>query len=238
MDDRGELHAHVLGVQDGGDQLRYLFRRHRLDRNGLGEPRSLPDLDGARQGMGPVELVAPIGGKQHHPASDEPAGHVVEQVAGRAVGPVNVVENDEQPTLARPELEERDDRLEHAQLRLRWISHRRRLSAVAELRKQLPQLPGHLPELGAQEREVMLAELVPDRLDERQVRKRELHFRAAPPEHAAAELSRASCQLGGEARLADARLPGHEHEAPVAPVGGEERVLELGQLLLPTDEDR
>jgi hypothetical protein len=84
----------------------------------------------------------------------------------------------------------------------------------------------------------MLAELVPDRFDERQVRKRELHFRAAPPEHAAAELARAPCQLGGETRLADARLAGDEYEASVASVGGKERVLELRQLLLPTDEDR
>ncbi len=84
----------------------------------------------------------------------------------------------------------------------------------------------------------MLAELVPDRLDERQVGKRELHLRAAPPEHVAAQLARAPGELGGEPGLADSGLTGYEDEAPVAPIGGEERILELRELLLPTDEDR
>jgi hypothetical protein len=71
--------------------------------------------------MAPVELVASVGGKQHHPAVRQPPRDVVEQVARGAVGPVDVIENEKQPTIASPQLEERDDRLEEPQFCLRGI---------------------------------------------------------------------------------------------------------------------
>jgi hypothetical protein len=109
-------------------------------------------------------------------------------------------------------------------------------SAVPELRKQLAQLRSHLAEVRAHECEVLLIEVVADRFDERQVGKRELDLRAAPPQDVAAQLARAPGELGRQPGLADARLAGYENEASVAPIGGEERVLELREFLLPTDE--
>jgi hypothetical protein len=105
----GELSAYRLGVQDGRDQLRDVGRRHRRDRDRLREPRSPPDLNRARQGVAPVELVASVGGEKHHPAPDEPPCHVVEQLTRRAVGPVDVIEDEEQAAVTGPQLEERHD---------------------------------------------------------------------------------------------------------------------------------
>jgi hypothetical protein len=232
----GELGADVRGIQDRGDHLRHLLRRHRIDRDRLGQPRPLPDLNGSRERMGPVELVASIGGEQHHTASRQPPCGVVEQVTGRAVGPVDVVEHEQQPTITRPLLEQRDDRLEHAQLRLRRVARRRGRSAVPELREQLRQLRGHRPQAFPHLGEILRTELVPDRFYERQVGKRELNLGAASPQHAAAQLVGAACELVGEPRLADSGLPGHQDEASVTSIGREERVLELGQLVLPADE--
>jgi hypothetical protein len=82
----------------------------------------------------------------------------------------------------------------------------------------------------------MVSELVSDRLDEGQVRKRQLRLRATPPQRAVPQLARPASQLDGETCLADPGLPGHEDESSVASVGGEKRVLEPGQLLLPADE--
>jgi len=52
----------------------------------------------------------------------------------------------------------------------------------------------------------------------------------------AAQLACPFGQLGGEARLSDPGLPGKQDEASIASVHRQERVLELGQLLLPSDE--
>jgi hypothetical protein len=133
---------------------------------------------------------------------------------------VHVVEHDEQAALLGPALEERDDRLEHAQLRLSRVAGLRGRSAVPKLRKQLRQLGGHRPEPSPHLGEILLAELVPDRFYERQIGKRELNLGAAPPQHTAAQLAGAPCELVGEPCLADSRLAGHEDEASVASVGG------------------
>jgi hypothetical protein len=92
--------------------------------------------------MASVELVAPVDGEQHDPAPREPPRRVVEQLTRRAVGPVNVVENEEQATGTGPGLEERDDRLEEAQLRLGGIAPGRGWRTVGEPGKQLRQLCG------------------------------------------------------------------------------------------------
>lgn len=80
--------------------------------------------------------------------------------------------------------------------------------------------------------------MVPDRLDERQVGESQLRLRAAPPEDVAAQLASALAQLGCEARLVDPGLAGEQDEPSVAAIRREERVLELGHFLLPSDEHR
>jgi hypothetical protein len=99
--------------------------------------------------MAPIELVAPVSGEHHHPAVGHPPRDVVEQVARRAVGPVDVVEDQEQPALASPQIEQGDNRLEHPELCLGGIPGGRGLSTVSELREELRKLPAHGAELGS-----------------------------------------------------------------------------------------
>ena len=188
--------------------------------------------------MEPVELVASVGREEQHTALREAPGCVLEELTRGAVGPVDVVEDDEQGVRAGPEVEQRDERLEEAQPRLRLVTRFRRGLSLPELREHLGQLRHHRAELGAQRVEVLLVELRPDRLDERQVGQRELGLRAASPEDVAPELARPPCELAREAGLPDPGFPGEQNEAAVAPVRREQRVLELGELVLPPDEDR
>ena len=167
VDERGELRADVLRAQDRRDHLRDLRLRHCADRDRLGESATTPGLDGARQRVKPVELVAPVCREQHHPALRETPGCVLEQLTCRAVGPVDVIEDDEQGVRAGPEVEQRDERLEEAQPRLRLVTGLRRRLPLAELREHLGQLRDHRAELGAQGTEILFVELCPDRLDER-----------------------------------------------------------------------
>lgn len=88
------------------------------------------------------------------------------------------------------------------------------------------ELAGRRAQRGSYDGRVLVAELVPDGLDERQVGKRELRLGAAPPQDIAAQLARPPRQLGGEAGLADTGFPGQKDEPSVAPVRREERGLE------------
>jgi hypothetical protein len=149
---------------------------------------------------------------------------------------VDVVEDEEKAAVARPQLEERYDRLEEAQLGLARVARGGRRRAICKLRKQLGQLAGRRTQIGAHEGRVLRGEVLPYRLDERQVGKRELCLRAAPPQDVAAQLARSPSQLRGEPSLADPCLAGEQNETSLAPIHRQERVLELRQLLLPSDE--
>ena len=139
---------------------------------------------------------------------------------------------------ARPELEQGDDRLEETELRLSRVAADGRCGSFTELREHLGQLRRHRAEVGAHGGRAFLGEAIPDRFDERQVRKRELGLRAAPPEDVAAQLARPPLELVGQARLSDAGLTREQDELPVAAIRREKRVLELGDLLLSPDEHR
>ena len=236
-DEARELRADLLRVQDGRDHLGHVRRGHGGDGDRLRQAGAPPDLHRARQRMPPVELVASVGGQEHHAASREPPRRVVEELARRAVRPVDVVEHEEQASILGPQLQQRHDRLEEPQLRLGGIALRRAGWAVRELREELCQLAGRGPERRAERSRILVGEVVADRLDERQVRERELRLGAAAPEDVAAELAGPARQLGREPRLADPGLTGEQREAAVPPVRREEGVLELGQLLLPPDEN-
>jgi hypothetical protein len=78
IDEFRELGAHVVGVEDRRDHLGHVSLCHRRHRDRLRKPRSPPGLHHARQRMAPVDLVASIGGQQHHATSDEAPRRVVE----------------------------------------------------------------------------------------------------------------------------------------------------------------
>ncbi len=86
--------------------------------------------------------------------------------------------------------------------------------------------------------DVLRREVVADRLDERQVRERELCLAATPPEDGAAELASAPSKLCDQPCLADACVAGDHDEAALASVRRQQRVLEHGELFVASDENR
>ena len=103
------------------------------------------------------------------PPPHEPPGRVVEELAGRTVGPVDVVEHEEQAAILCPELQQCDHRFEEAQLCLGGVAFGRARRALRQLREELGQLVGRRPEGRAQGRPILLVQVLSDGLDEGQV---------------------------------------------------------------------
>jgi hypothetical protein len=185
--------------------------------------------------MAAVKLVAAVGDQDEGAHRRQPACDVVEQVVCGVIGPMNVLDHEQQRPLGRRDREQREDRLEQAKLRLSGIAGH--LDPVAELRKQLRELAAGGPEASAQMFEVGVREVVADRLDERQVRQGELGLAATAGEDRRSEPSRLADQLVGKPGLADPRFPGDDDEPAAAPPRLQQRVLERGKRLLPTNQD-
>jgi hypothetical protein len=231
-----ELRPDRLGVEDGRDHLRDLapLERRQLDR--LGHGRAAPRLEERREGVPPVELVAPVGDEDERAHAGEPAGEVVEQLARRRVGPVDVLDDEEQAALVRRDGEQRDDGLEEPELRLRRVAERGRRLVAAELREELGELEPRCAEQARDPLHVLAGEVVPERLDEREVRQRQLGLAARAPEHLPVEPPRARRELAREPRLPHPGLAAERDEAALAAVRREQRVLEGEELLLAADE--
>ena len=237
-DEARELGVDLVGVEDRRDHLGQVRRGHRRDRDRLGEARPPPDLNRARQRVAAIELVAPVGGEKHHPALREPPGRVVEELACRAVGPVDVVEDEEQAAVRAP--------------RARGASRPTRRGAAWPARGRPPAPSAARPRAAGRAGRAPLpwararrgARPDPARpggcRPPRRTAGREA--RARPPSSCPRGRRSPACAPGcvssvGEPRLADSRLPGQQDEASVAAIRGEQRVLELRQLLLPPDEN-
>ena len=129
-----------------------------------------------------------------------------------------------------------DDGLEEAKLGLSRVADGRVGLVAAEEREELRELPPCGAELVGEPVGVLAREVVADRLDEREVRERELGLAARAPEDLPAEPLRAGRELGREARLAHAGLAAERDEAALAAVGRQERVFEDEELVLAADQ--
>ncbi|HEY1275473.1 MAG TPA: hypothetical protein VGF25_11200 [Thermoleophilaceae bacterium] len=188
---RGEYLGHVERVaagpamELGGVEVRGAGeRRHRVDRQG---PEREPGHGGAAQvpqghphGMGAVELLLPVRRDDERRQRRDPPGQQTQQVEGRLVGPVEILDHEHRRAPA-AEL-----------LRQRRRERRRRGVLVGERRELAARVAGDVQE-GAE-------------------RPRGVEGVAAAPEQAG--LRQAGAEGAQERRLADARLAGHEHEAP------------------------
>src|SRR5215217_4353011 len=185
-----------------------------------------------------MDLVAPVGDDDQRGKVGEPTGEVVEELPGRGVGPVDVLDRQEQSALACGEGEQRDDRLEQTQLRLAGIGRSLRSSGRGQAREELRELR----QAGAQRaRElvgVRAVEVVSDRLHEGQVGQRQLGVAAAAGQHGAPQLPSLAPKLAGQPGLADSGLAGERHETALAATRGEERLLQRRKLVIPADQDR
>ena len=89
-------------------------------------------------------------------------------------------------------------------------------------------------ELFADLLEVDGGQVVAERFEEWEVRQRQVGLGAAAGEDGHPDLAGAALDRAGEAALPHAGLPGEQDDLPIAAVGGEKGILELGELGLPT----
>jgi hypothetical protein len=82
------------------------------EQDALVEPLASQRRHGLGQGMGSLELDVPVGADDHEPGLANAPGQVGEQEEGRLVGPVEVVQHEDEGPDARGRYQERGDSLE------------------------------------------------------------------------------------------------------------------------------
>ncbi len=119
------------------------------------------------QRMPAVELVGAVGGDDHDPLGAQVAHQEREEIAGRAIRPVQILEHEQQRAVSRRAPQEAERKLEQATLRRGADRRRRPGGRLDEVRKQ----PGEFQSAGRQQiraaRGVESARVVAQRLDER-----------------------------------------------------------------------
>src|SRR5262249_55045996 len=123
--------------------------------------------------------------------------------------------------------------------RLAGIGRLLGLAVAAERREELAQLPQRCrSERGPEPVEVLLVEVVSDRLDERQIGKGDLRVGCTAGDNRATVHPGLPGELTREARLADAGLAGEDYEAALPTARCEQRVLQDAELVIAPDQDR
>ena len=187
------------------------------------------------QRMTAVQLVGPVGADDHDPLRAERAREEAHEAARGAVGPMQVLDHEQQAVLLGHRVEHRQQRLEDPHL----LGLRGLLARLAaehgQDRREIRELA-----LGqAVEGRVAVACDPAQRPHERgvgQLALAELHAVAA--QHARARVARGAHQLAGQARLADAGLARHQRERRSARGAGLECPAQLTKLGGATDEAR
>ena len=236
-------------VDPGGRQGSVASQTHHASRLGARQAGQAQALEaglarqfaqGRRQRMLARQLDVAVGDEHQHPARREARRQEFQQAQRRRVGPVQVVEHQQQRGHRSRPLPEAGDRVEQAKPRLCGIDHRRRRLAarhtLQDLRHDFGQRGG-LTRCNAPHRVVVgasqpgLHHLLP-----RPVRRCARLFVAAAPEHRHAARQRVFCQALGRARLADARIAGQRRRAAGCGQGARQQGVEDGEFALAADE--
>ena len=210
-------------AEDVGELAGELLAGQRLERDAAGARVAL-DLGQQRaQRVAAVQLVGPVGADQEHALGHQAARQEGERRPRRAIGPVQVLDQEQHRALLAERVEQREQTLEQS-----------RLGAVLGLR-------GDRREPGEERRDRRADRLGQGRVarageraqrgDERHVGQLALaEVHAVAGQHQRAAVGRLALELGEQARLADARLAGQEHDRGPLVGGLGERGLELRQL--------
>jgi hypothetical protein len=196
---------------------------------------------GPQQRMPPVHLGVPVDAHHHHqqPGTLQLPAREPQQGQRRRVGPVQIVQHQQQRPAGRRRPQEPGEAVEQPEAgRLRLDRRRRRQvrQARADGRHDLGDVGGAGAHLLAQRRRVGGLDVGADHLDPRPERGRALPLPAAAPQHQGTTRSRLGRQLLGQPGLADAGLAGHQHHPAPAGKGGVQVGGERGQLGLAADE--
>ena len=216
------LDEHLLGcrVEDVGELIGQLDagKARELDAAGGRVPLELGQQRPQR--VAAVHLVRAVGADREHPLGAHGPRHEGEEGARGAVGPVDVLEQQQHRLLAAEALQQREQRLEEPALRrARALVGARRRTARAELGQQRGQLgPRELADL--LQYGVPVPRQRPQGGDERRVGQLALaQLYAFAAQRPGAPVLRARRELGDEPGLAHARLPRDEGDRRV-PLGG------------------
>ena len=183
--------------------------------------------------MAAVQLVEPIRGHDEHALVKEAPRQVGQERAGGAVGPMDVLQHEQDGGALAQVVQQREDGLEQSTLGAR----------VAAGGGPIAQRRHEGSELGARgggeglERCVTVPRQRPKRRQERSVGKLAVaEVDALAGERVATAFSGAGDKLGHQPGLAHPGVACHESEGGGARFGVRERRLELGQLCLATDQ--
>ena len=231
----GDLVGHRLDV--GGQQPA------QLDAPRLG--RALQDGQQRAQGMTPVQLVGAVAERDQHALVGEVAPEEGEEVAGRAVGPVDVLDDQDDGRVAAEAVDRRQQRLEEPRLGLAvglvalLVAGGRSVGVVGgvvqarQQRRQLVARGGRQ----LQQRGVAGPDQRPQRADQRRVRQLAVaQLDALAAEHPRAVVARVARQLAEQPRLPDARLAGHERQRRAAGIGVAHGLHERRELVVAADQ--
>ncbi len=210
--------------------------RERLDLEAPDPLEALHVGEERPQRVAAVQLVRAVGRDQHEPLAPRGAQQEREEVAGRAVGPVEVLDDEHERRLVGHAPEQRQQHLEQARL--------------GELRVAgggghpgLGQQPGQLGATLAGQLDhrlrAQLALQLPQRADDRGVGQLALaQLDAVAGQDARPGRASALRVLGRQAALADARLARHQQGARLFRGRARQGMVEGGQLLGSADESR
>ena len=195
----------------------------------FGEPR--------QQGVAAVELVTAERADEQDRHVPEGPDEVRKRFARCRVGPVQVLDDQQnRRTLGKP-LEEAEERLE--QPGLHRVRLRRSLIEGAEGRHEARQVAGSGSGHGGGLDRTELDRQVAQGLDERPVREaRPTHVAAIAAQHAEPAVAGEALGLARQPRLADAGLAGNEQVDGLAAGGAVQRTLDGVELRIAADDDR
>ena len=192
-----------------------------------------------RDGMVRADLGVPVGTDDRHRVRRQLGGHEAEEEERRLVGPVQVVEHDQQGAGPCRPAEERRDGVEEAEAGLLGFElwrRRRVVQARCQFWQQAQDVAGARPQMPRQLLVIDAAGVRPQGLDPRPEGGRPLALPARAPEHARAKTVGVGRAVDGEAGLADARFAGEEDDAASAGRGPVDRAAEGGDLGVSSEE--
>jgi hypothetical protein len=228
----------VVGAraEDAGQQVGDVGAAEAAHLEPVGPAAAVQSGQERTEGMAAVQLVGAVGQHEQQP-SLQIADQEGEQIQGRAVGPVHVLDHQHGRGPPGEALQQGEECLEQPGLPPR--AGRRRLLALPELGQQAGQQRPSRPDQLVQRRRLQPPAQPAERLGHGRVRQRRLAELDAPAhQHLPAALADLTGEPGDQAGLADAGLAADAQGQRIAAAGVRERRLETAQLGCATDKAR